>query len=287
MIFSWPARTAHGTRLPPTSEESGDSHKEHIICFQEESIFRMTEPVMFLPMDSASHTDIVKNLTAYPLEFVRNGATDFIHAQSYGRRRPSSLDLIQDICHLRIRHLSNPSVDAAMIEKRRESALLSTANSAISFVDTLAFVQSLCLLQIMLLFSSTSTQEEYTRGEMHLSLLVEWTHKLWETAPSALPSSLSKHEAYVFAEAVRRTIIISHKIQGCHRVSRTGFFRLTIFVGESAFWRRLQPLGRWGSQQCDGPDISEVNVISRTHRQVGRRSNISGNVIRADVTGRL
>lgn len=190
---------------------------------------------MYLPMDPESHMDIVQNLTVYPLEFVRHGSTEFIHAHSYQRRRSSSLDLILDICHLHNGNLSTPSADAAKIERRLECALLLTANSTVSFVDTLAFVQSLCLLQIMLLFSPTSTQEQYARGETYLHLLKEWTHKLWASAPTALPSTLSKHEAYVFAEAVRRTIIISHKIQGCHRVARTGFFRHTIFVESLPF----------------------------------------------------
>lgn len=109
-------------------------------------------------------------------------------------------------------------------------ALLSTAESVVNFMGTLAFVQSLCLLQIVALFSSNLSAQDQEEGAKRQKTLKTLTERLWASAPAELPNSLSTHEAYILAEAVRRTIIVSHKIQGCYQVLRTGFFMHIIFV---------------------------------------------------------
>ncbi len=215
----------------------------------------MTEPVMFLPMDAASHAYLLQGLIQYPLEFSQKSATSFIHLQAYQRYRPTSLTLVQDIC--RIKDGQNDSAGNETFANLRglTQSLLATADSSVSFVDTLAFVQSLCLLQILSLFSPGASAEEHVEGLTRQQLLVDWTEKLWNTAPTELPNTLSKYEAYILAEAVRRTILTSHEIQGTYHVGRTGFFRHTMFVetlpfgGNVALWECGQNLD--GSAWCE------------------------------------
>ncbi|KAJ9606991.1 hypothetical protein H2200_009002 [Cladophialophora chaetospira] len=201
----------------------------------------MTEPVMFLPMDDDSYAYLVRGLVLYPKDFGQTGATSFIHPHSYQRHRPTSLRIVQDICRIRTEQSSTGAKYSTVLPRLIRS-LLSTASSTVSFIDTLAFVQSLCLLQIFAFFSPDASAEDHVEGLARQQLLIDWTHKLWKSAPNELPSTLSKHEAYVFAEAVRRTILTSHKIQGAYRVGKTGFFRHTIFVetlplgGNVALW---------------------------------------------------
>ena len=167
-----------------------------------QSIVRITEPVMLLPMDVESHGYLVQGLVRYPLEFTQQGSTGFIHRHTYQLYQPASLRAVQEICLMRLdRSLPIPSESPNHLIQ----SLLSAASSTVSFIDTLAFVQSLYLLQILALFSPNSTED--------------WTQRLWKSAPSELPGTISNAEAYLIAEAVRRTILTSHKIQGCYRVA--------------------------------------------------------------------
>jgi len=211
------------------------------------TITQITDPAVFLPMDVDSLTDILKNLTLYPVDFVQKGGTDFIHPCSYRSFCPAPLQIAADICQVH----AGPSVQERQSQsghfRSSAQALLSTADSLVDFRETLAFVQSLCLLQILALFSPGSTKQIQAEGAQRQQLLKTWTEKLWASAPSELPHTLSMQEAYVLAEAVRRTIIVSHKIQGCYRVLRTGFFMHTIFVESLPFGRNSH---LWESEVC-------------------------------------
>ena len=202
------------------------------------AVARMPDPVIFLPLDEDSLSDIVRNLNLHPLDFIRKGGTDFIHPCSYRSFFSAPLRIAADVCRI---HAASQQGRARPGElKLAAQALLSTANSCVNFTDTLAFVQGLCLLQIVTLFTPTATREEHEEGVQRLQLLRDWSTKLWASAPSSLPSTMSKHDAYVLAEAVRRTIIVSHKILGCYRVLRTGFFMHTIFVESLPFGQKME-----------------------------------------------
>lgn len=224
------------------------------------SIFRMTEPVMFLPMDAETHAYLVRNLITYPVEFSMTNATCFIHQEIFHHFQPRSLKIIQTICKMKIcAGSASPTESYTKTQNVLVEQLLSTASSTVSFMDTLAFVQALCLLQIMTFFSWKSTEKEHVEAIARLPLLVEWTHKLWECAPAELPSTLSKREAYFVAEAVRRTILISHKIQGNCRVAKTGFFRHTIFAESLPFGENAW---LWASREHDGPCSKYSRLLS-------------------------
>ena len=261
----------------PNQRRVWSSHRGEVYWSNGQSLLRMTEPIMFLPMDPESHAYIVHGLVSYPLQFRRKGATLFIHPQAYQRFQPASLHIMRDICRIRLDRPASLSAEASLGLERLVQTLLSTANSTVSFVDTLAFVQCICLLQIMALFSPSSTAEEHAEGLARQNLLIEWTHRLWKTAPSELPSILSRHEAYVLAEAVRRTILTSHKIQCSYRVAKTGFFRHTLFVetlpfgGDPTLWesgqlddamRTTYPQLLSYRELCDAFDANRVNTAT-------------------------
>ncbi|KIX02352.1 uncharacterized protein Z518_08293 [Rhinocladiella mackenziei CBS 650.93] len=211
-------------------------------------------------MDFESVTDVVRQLTLYPLDLIRKGGTDFIHPSTYRQYRPASLQIAIDICHLQEDLGPQDRVVQPRDFQSSAHALISTARSAVSFVDILSFVQSLCLLQIMALFSPTSTKEEREGGFRRQQLLADWTTKLWASAPTSLPSTLSTHEAYVLAEAVRRTIIVAHKIEGATRVLRTGFFKLTLFVESLPFGGNMD---LWDSELRDDEiDVKDAGLLS-------------------------
>lgn len=201
------------------------------------SISRITDPAVFLPMDVDSLVYMIRHLLRCPLDFVRNGGTDFIHPSFYRQYCPGPLQVALEVCKtIAGEDVRSPNKILESTDPRTSArALLAVTSSLAGFIDLLAFVQSLCLLQIMAVFSTTTTRAEREEGVRRQQLLVDWTTKLWERAPSSLPSTFSKHEAYVLAEAVRRTILVSHKIQGCFSVLRKGVFRHTLFFESLPF----------------------------------------------------
>ena len=233
----------------PNRRRHWENHNGVIHWTNGDSIIRMTEPAMLLPMDAESHEYIVQALTLYPLEFSQTSSTSFIHHKAYQCYRPTSLSIAKEICRIRVGRPCSSGTQSSAMLRDLTKALLSTADTSVSFVDTLAFVQSLCLLQILSLFSPDASVEEHDEGLLRRQLLIHWTHKLWQSAPTELPNTLTKYEAYVIAEAVRRTILTSHEIKGTYRVGRTGFFRHTIFVetlpfgGNVALWECGQTIG--------------------------------------------
>ena len=73
----------------------------------------------------------------------------------------------------------------------------------------------------ILLFTGDSPRRRL--AEPWLRLLGCWTCKLWEQAPNRLPASLSPWQAWLFAETVRRTILISYLIRGVYSEYKLGY----------------------------------------------------------------
>ncbi|OCT51034.1 hypothetical protein CLCR_09208 [Cladophialophora carrionii] len=152
--YQIPTRLSTTVQLPngvPNERRFWSTHGGNVYWTTAQSNLRMTEPVMFLPVDAGSPACLVEGLTLYPRESIPRNSTDFIHEQGYNRFRRGSLGLIRDICRMRLAPSSSADINTCV--SLLIQSLLSMASSAISFIDTLAFVQSLCLLQIMTLFA--------------------------------------------------------------------------------------------------------------------------------------
>jgi hypothetical protein len=218
----------------------------------------MSEAAMFLPLDADTYTYIVQHLRQYPVEFGNMGATTFIHPSSYRHFHSTSLETIRKVCRLQLEHSVDPSLKTSKTAASLTEELLAATGSIVSFVDTLAFTQSLCLLQIIALLTPDVSPKERAQGTARQQLLTEWTYRLWLLAPSELPPSLSRYQAYVLGESVRRTILVSHKLQACYRISLTGFFKHTLFVESLPLG---SDVGLWENEPAEDLERTEYRSL--------------------------
>ena len=93
------------------------------------------------------------------------------------------------------------------------------------FEDILASVQALMLYLSIRLFDGDTQQRRLAESYVHT--LGQWARQLWKTAPSQTPGSLSPWQAWVFAESVRRSILVACLI---HSAIKRGYSEHTLFV---------------------------------------------------------
>jgi hypothetical protein len=144
------------------------------------------------------------------MAFVRNGGTLFIHRQLYQDGLPDPLQDIFALCTMDIHHSNANQHIISRAISSTASHLIQSIPSTYTFTFKLAFVQSLILLQIITLFSPTIYQALRQQAKCRMPLLKVWAVKLYQSAPSYLPASMTPRQAWVLAESCRRTIHMCH-----------------------------------------------------------------------------
>ncbi|KAJ9650270.1 hypothetical protein H2198_010422 [Neophaeococcomyces mojaviensis] len=114
------------------------------------------------------------------------------------------------------------------------------AGLAPNLCEMLFLVQSLILVQIVSLLVLNGSVAYKRQAEKRQYVLHLWTGKLWNMAPSELPASLSPRQAFLLAESVRRTIIISGEFQGLWHASKYAWVEHNMFLDSLPFERRAQ-----------------------------------------------
>ena len=117
-------------------------------------------------------------------------------------------------------------------------ALNVAAQCAPDVSQMLFCVQCLVLIQVICLFVLKLSSSHRNQAEKRQRLLYVWTRKLWLMAPSVLPSSLTQRQAFLLAESVRRTIIVSGEIQALYHAVKYGWIEHNIFLDSLPFERR-------------------------------------------------
>lgn len=102
-------------------------------------------------------------------------------------------------------------------------------------IDTLLVcVQALLGAEITLsigrLSSCSIPKGFHTCRSKQLRVLSQWCWKLWEQAPWTLPKSTCVRQSWLFAESIRRTLLVSHIFCDSAAVMRTGVFKFSGFV---------------------------------------------------------
>jgi hypothetical protein len=149
------------------------------------------------------------------------------------------------------------------------SHLIQSIPSTHTFISKLAFVQSLILLQIMTLFCPTIDQALRQQAERRMRLLNVWAVKLYQSAPSYLPASMSPRQAWILAESCRRTIHMRHMVSGLYSMLKFVCFTLTLFVEALPLNRndRLWDDDLYSNQTAletdpSSPRLDETDIIS-------------------------
>jgi hypothetical protein len=190
----------------------------------------LNTPEVILTFDQPTVKYLTDHLRTFPMAFVRNGSTLFIHRQLYQDGLPDPLQDIFALCAMDIHHSqANQHIISRAISSSA-SHLIQSIPSTHTFISKLAFVQSLILLQIMTLYSPTVDQALRQQAERRMPLLKVWAVKLYQSAPSYLPASMSPRQAWILAESCRRTIHLCHMVSGLYSMLKFGCFALTLFV---------------------------------------------------------
>jgi hypothetical protein len=150
---------------------------------------RLDAPHVLMEWDKASFVYITAQLRSALESFLRTGRTLFIHHRLYSDGLPPLLRSVFAICNIQGSTGVAKQNTTDMSIAKTGAALLQASRTIHTFPSILEFVQALILLQIICL-SRLGSNLLREQAERRLSLLSTWTQKLFNSAPSTLPSSL-------------------------------------------------------------------------------------------------
>lgn len=160
-------------------------------------------------------------LGSFASEFATHGGTSFLHSRFYDSRLPGPLQHISGICAgYGLKEGPYCSIDLEGIRAQVGQMLRLSAQQS-SFSEFLAHMQAIAFLQIICLF--IEGHEDSEEGERHDKTFQELTLLLYSRAPEQLPRTLSPWRAWLFAETVRRTIIVCQIILVVRGALRHGY----------------------------------------------------------------
>ncbi|KUJ07292.1 uncharacterized protein LY89DRAFT_725807 [Mollisia scopiformis] len=229
-------------------------------------------PKVILPMDRCTVSFLRNHLLRFPGTYVRSGGTVFMHPRLYQEQSLPHAPLFTTytLCAIYTQLTSQNVHIVHQAISTTTAAVLDAISSAHTFTSHLAALQSLILLQILTLFSHTTTIPPHVRkqAEARNPLLRAMIHKLYNLAPTSLPSSMSPYQAWIVGESLRRTLHIAHMILGVHSVLNSGTFTLTLFVEALPLdkngrmwddvWTPTRSHGWIGGGQERGPTTSDL-----------------------------
>ena len=206
-----------------------------------------TTPEVRLSLDQNTFDYLLRHLQSFVSSFAHSLETQFLHPRLYEAGFPRQIQDAYALCQASM--TVSPNKKGSWIFQRSLTAricgILQRSKLAASPSELLASAQALILTLIMLL----------TYGETWRCLtdalstqLRRCTRRLWEAAPTHLPSCLSQWQAWVFAESVRRTILFAHMVLGHYAQSKQGYYVHTLFVEALPFDMRSR---LWSAPEAD------------------------------------
>ncbi|KAJ5812343.1 hypothetical protein N7474_008644 [Penicillium riverlandense] len=199
----------------------------------------------------------VKRIKSYPSLFVRRGQTPFIHSSLCRDTLPRAIQDVLGACALygEKRETNQPLV-FGVISAAANRLLNDYPLVGLAAMEQLAAVQALVLYQIIRLFDGDIRQR--ADAERANPTLQDWTRQLQgrmqrigdpsSSAESSGPTSpatpliTDSWRNWVFAESLRRTVIVSYTVQGLYSFLKNGWqeeyreFRKLSFHAQEALW---------------------------------------------------
>ena len=179
---------------------------------------------------------LVEGVSSIPLEFTQNMKTHFIHSELWPRRSrsgtlpPAPIRDMYAVCQLYPRLHSTTTFRTLL--RQKTMYLYRQVLRAASFEEALASAQALLLAQCMLI-ATDSPDAPYS--ESTSVMLLSLGQSLYQQAPTQLPSTLSPRRAWLFAESVRRTIIVAFVLRGVYSLKKRNYSVRTPFIDSLPF----------------------------------------------------
>ncbi|KAF3055494.1 Transcription factor [Trichoderma lentiforme] len=199
------------------------------------TIYEPPLPVIEWRKDLATVYYLATHLKAFPLTFAREAKTPFIHSSLYSQSLPKQIKDTYGVCRLYSLSIENNGLFCFQSLHKKVDEIIKEYPTLCSFSDLLASLQSLILYLLICLFDKDPQQRRF--AEAHMNTLNQWTRHVWEQAPTEISGKLSPWQAWVFAESVRRSIIISYLIRGVYHLTRFGYHPHSMFVETLPFSR--------------------------------------------------
>ena len=166
---------------------------------------------------------LVTNVKTYPAMFVFQGMTPFIHSRLYHGGLSKMMQDAFAICAVYLTLTETNRLAVFHIMEAKVAELIHESNEASwSTTENLTGVQALILVHIIQLFDGDIRQRAL--AEQNEAVLVRWTDQLHIRTKDELISSTSPvWPSWIFAESLRRTILMSHILRGLYSCIKLGF----------------------------------------------------------------
>lgn len=176
-------------------------------------------------------------LQSFSVQYARCGSNAFIHPHLYKSRSPPPLlDISSIINASRELGVGRLPIPVSRFFKLKVRRLLNLGSRAASYTELVSCIQAIVLVQIARLFHDYQGDDPEHENRAIWNL----TRRLCLCAPTQLPSSLSPWQAWVFAESVRRTLLVCNILLSVYGVLRRGYAVHSVCIEALPFDRRTQ-----------------------------------------------
>ncbi|KAE8156389.1 hypothetical protein BDV40DRAFT_293561 [Aspergillus tamarii] len=161
--------------------------------------------------------------------------TQFIHPDLCQNHEASTVfQNAQSLCKLHAQASQEDNTTALNPLLQQHCAeLLRKSGRPASFQELLAIIQSLLILQCLLILDERTDDGPYS--ETVSTMLSNVGRRLWQQAPIHLSHTLSPRDAWLFAESVRRTIIVAFMLRSVYSLLKRNYSVRTPFVDSLPF----------------------------------------------------
>ncbi|OJJ78475.1 Zn(II)2Cys6 transcription factor domain-containing protein [Aspergillus glaucus CBS 516.65] len=193
----------------------------------------------------------VKRLRDLPKVFATHGQTSFIHRSLYDNRIPVMIQDAMGVCALyQAKNETTQAMIHQIITQKVHSLLVNHKQPGLSALDQLASVQSLALFQIICLFDgdirmradAERIEPTFLDWITQLRLRVQGLDTDCEILCPSSDGNNGQWQSWIFAESVRRTVIIGFTIQGLYCFLKNGWdnshheFESLSFFAQKVLW---------------------------------------------------
>ncbi|GFF22120.1 aflatoxin biosynthesis regulatory protein [Aspergillus udagawae] len=200
---------------------------------------------------------LVHGMRQFPIAFAHSRKTHFIHLDLYTSKKPTQIIAAYDLCKLHTQIDQGKGTGTATLGPRLRQQLINLLHQfvhATSFEELLACAQALILLQCIVLLRD----DQNMYSDRVSCSLAELGQRLWQQAPVQLPHTLSPRRAWIYAESVRRTIIVSFMLRSVYSLQTRNYSVRTPFIDSLPFDVRTSLWDAPGEAWADGPAKADM-----------------------------
>lgn len=188
----------------------------------------------------------VKKVKAYPSLLVSQGSTPFIHRKLYAEYMPPAIQDVLGICALYGQKTErNQDLVFRTISLKAAQLIAGYTPQGLSPVEQLAYTQALIIYQIIRLFDgdirlradaerTDPTLKEWTQDLKSRMLRINFVSD--DEQALLAPCMDMTWQNWVFAESLRRTVIISISVQGLYCFLKNGWDESHVEINPLSFY---------------------------------------------------